>query len=181
VFDIRAIDILGNEELTSGGLRIKNEEEEDYLKDLLEILPLIVFIVIIFLIIIVFVLFRRGTFSAWLGRVQTKMKDRETDSELDLDEELDDEDELELEERSPRRTTPRSRSSSHRGSRRKPQRATKKPLGDNTIDWFEEEKPPSILNESKSSKKPKKGAKARKISTGKGKPGKRKRPSVRKR
>jgi len=96
-FEIKAIDNLGNEDISSGELRISNEEEEEYYDFLLKSMPLIIFIFILILTIIVFVLFKRGTFSSWLGRGEDKTKPEEGDEEAKLDEELGEEDEFDFE------------------------------------------------------------------------------------
>ncbi len=69
-FNVKAIDILGNEIKLSGEIKINNKEEEDYFGSFMDLLPLIVFIVLIILIIVIFILFRRGTFKSWLARTE---------------------------------------------------------------------------------------------------------------
>jgi hypothetical protein len=135
IFDVKVIDILGNEATASGSLKIDNKEEFDYLGMLLDLLPLIVFIVIIILIIIVFTLMRRGTFSAWMGRVQTRFQSREKETDSDLNEDLDAEDEFEFE----------FANSGNDEDYTLPENNSK--LEEKDIDWFEEEQPPSVIPE----------------------------------
>ena len=197
IFDVKTKDILGNEEVASGEFFVSNEKGDDPLGFLLEILPLIVFIVVIILILIVFILFRRGTFSAWLGRVEGRKRERENDrdQERELDEELDEEDEFDFEfarmgaEDEPEQTDNRSFEKQNRqhhdagikaGRRRHP---IKNELNTEDMDWFEEEKPPNMIGEQRQrstrdsikrpSKREIKKGKARRVQPGKGK----KRPS----
>ncbi len=81
-FNIKAIDILGNEAKVTGELEIENKKEEDYFQSFMDILPLIAFIVFIILIIIIFMLFRRGTFQKWMRRTREAEKAKSDSSEV---------------------------------------------------------------------------------------------------
>lgn len=178
-FEIKTIDNMGNEDISSGELTISNEEEEEYFNTLLKAMPLIIFIFILILTIIVFVLFKRGTFSSWLGRGEGKTKTEEGDEEAKMDEELDEEDEFDFEfargeeeegfdegpvhvddlqhrvTHEPRkRKAPKARAAGPRKREahkpRKPKKekeTTEFEVNEADIDWFEEEKPPSIIDE----------------------------------
>jgi hypothetical protein len=153
-FEIKVIDKLGNEEVASGTVTVDNEKEDDYLGFLLEILPLISLIIFIIIIIIVFMLFRRGTFGTWIDRGKPKTETTPGKGTGEgTEEDLEDDEEFEFEfarggasgEEEPSLV---SKIREDAGGAPEPEEADEE-----SIEWYEEEKPPSILGDSKKKSK----------------------------